>query len=107
MTIEKRINEDFEYIYFFKDAFRSKLIGRPNLINTGGFNAEEVKQVKDFIKKNGEEFYTVDDDGLDKTGGYYYSKDGLDFEPLDKMTADSGHTQMFYKDKKTKEWKQL
>jgi len=51
MTIEKRINEDFEYIYFFKEAFRSKLIGRPNLINTGGFNAEEVRQVKDFIKK--------------------------------------------------------
>tara|TARA_R110001592_G_C12607996_1_gene696576 strand:- start:173 stop:490 length:318 start_codon:yes stop_codon:yes gene_type:complete len=105
MTMKKRIDEDFEYIYFFKDAFRSKLIGRPNLINTGGFNAEEVKQVKDFIKKNGEEFYTVDDDGLDKTEGYYYSKDGLDFEPLDKMTADSGHTQMFYKE--GGQWKQL
>ena len=105
MKIKKRIDEDFEYIYFFKDAFDSKLIGRPYLINTDGFNAEEVKEVKDFIKKNGEEFYTVDDDGLDKTSGYYYSKDGLDFEPLDKMMADSGHTQMFYKD--GGQWKPL
>ena len=105
MKIKKRIDEDFEYIYFFKDAFNSRLIGRPYLINTDGFNAEEVKEVKDFIKKNGEEFYTVDDDGLDKTSGYYYSKDGLDFEPLDKMMADSGHTQMYYKE--GGQWKQL
>ena len=49
--------------------------------------------------------YTVDDDGLDKTSGYYYSKDGLDFEPLDKMMADSGHTQMYYKE--GGQWKQL
>ena len=38
-------------------------------------------------------FTLLINDGLDKTSGYYYSKDGLDFEPLDKMMADSGHTQ--------------
>ena len=102
---EKRIIEEFEYIYFFKDAFNSRLLGRPYLINTDGFNSEEVKQVKDFIKKNGTEFYTVDDDDLDKTPGYYYSKDGIDFPPLDKMMADSGHTKLYYKE--NGQWKQL
>ena len=49
----KRILEDFEYIYFFKDAFNSKLIGRPYLINENGFNEDEIKEAKEFIKKNG------------------------------------------------------
>ena len=40
----KRIQEDFEYIYFFKDAFNSKLIGRPYLINEKGFNEDEIKE---------------------------------------------------------------
>jgi hypothetical protein len=101
----KKIIEDFEYMYFFKDAFNSKLLGRPYLINEKGFNDNEIKEAKDFIKKNGTEFYTVDDDGLDKTSGYFYSKDGIDFPPLDKMEADSGHTQLFYKERG--KWKQL
>ena len=41
-----------------------------------------------------------------KTSGYYYSKDGLDFEPLDKMMADKRHTQMYYKARKVGQWKQ-
>ena len=101
----KRILEDFEYIYFFKDAFNSKLIGRPYLINEKGFSEEEVKKAKEFIKNNGTKFYTVDDDDLDKTEGYYYSKDGIDFPPLDKMEADSGHTKLYYYE--NNKWSQL
>jgi len=93
----KRILEDFEYIYFFKDAFNSKLIGRPYLINENGFNEDEIKEAKEFIKKNGTKFYTVDDDDLDKTEGYYYSNvHDIDFPPLDKMMADSGHTKLYF-----------
>ena len=101
----KRILEDFEYIYFFKDAFNSKLIGRPYLINENGFNEDEIKEAKEFIKKNGTKFYTVDDDDLDKTEGFYYSKDGIDFPPLDKMMADSGHTKLYFFQNNT--WSQL
>ena len=101
----KRILEDFEYIYFFKDAFKSKLIGRPYLINEKGFSEEEVKKAKEFIKKNGTKFYTVDDDDLDKTEGYFFSKDVIDFPPLDKMMADSGHTKLYYYE--NNKWKQL
>ena len=101
----KRILEDFEYIYFFKDAFNSKLIGRPYLINEKGFSEEEVKKAKEFIKKNGTKFYTVDDDDLDKTEGYFFSKDVIDFPPLDKMMADSGHTKLYYYE--NNKWKQL
>jgi len=101
----KRILEDFEYIYFFKDAFNSKLIGRSYLINENGFNEDEIKEAKEFIKNNGTKFYTVDDDDLDKTEGYYYSKDGIDFPPLDKMEADSGHTKLYYYE--NNKWSQL
>ena len=101
----KRIQEDFEYIYFFKDAFNSRLIGRPYLINENGFNEDEIKEAKEFIKKNGTKFYTVDDDDLDKTEGFYYSKDGIDFPPLDKMMADSGHTKLYYYE--NNKWSQL
>jgi len=103
--MKKRIIEDFEYMYFFKEAFNSKLIGRPYLMSEKGFNDDEVKKAKDFIKNNGTEFYTVDDDDLDKTEGYFYSKDGIDFPPLDKMESDSGHTKLYYKEKG--QWKQL
>ena len=101
----KKILEDFEYIYFFKDAFKSKLIGRPYLINEKGFSEEEVKKAKEFIKKNGTKFYTVDDDDLDKTEGYFFSKDVIDFPPLDKMMADSGHTKLYYYE--NNKWSQL
>jgi hypothetical protein len=101
----KRIQEDFEYIYFFKDAFNSRLIGRPYLMNENGFNEDEIKEAKEFIKKNGTKFYTVDDDDLDKTEGYYYSKNGIDFEPLDKMEVDSGHTKLYYYE--NNKWSQL
>src|SRR6056300_1006714 len=101
----KRILEDFEYNYFFKDAFNSKLIGRPYLINENGLNEDEIKEAKEIIIKNGTKFYTVDDDDLDKTEGYYYSKDGIDFPPLDKMEADSGHTKLYYYE--NNKWSQL
>lgn len=93
----KRIKEDFEYIYFFVDYFKSKLIGRPYLINEKGFDKNEVEEAKKFIKENGTKFYTADDDDLDKTYGYYYSNNtDIDFEPLDKMEADSGHTKLYF-----------
>jgi hypothetical protein len=102
----KKITENFKYMYFFKNAFDSRLLGRTYLNDKEWiFNDNEIKEAKDFIKKNGTEFYTVDDDGLDKTSGYFYSKDGIDFPPLDKMEADSGHTQLFYKERG--KWKQL
>lgn len=102
----QRIIEDFEYIYFFKEAFNSRLIGRPYLMNEKGFSKDEIKEAKDFIKENGTEFYTTDDDDLDKTEGYYYGVGGIDFEPLDKMTLDSGHTKLWYK-KSPGIWDQL
>jgi hypothetical protein len=43
----KKIIEDFEYMYFFKDAFNSKLLGRPYLINEKGFNDNEIKEAKE------------------------------------------------------------
>ena len=47
----KRILENFEYIYFFKDAFNSKLIGRPYLINENGFNKMRSKKLKSLLKR--------------------------------------------------------
>jgi|TARA_B100000902_G_C27160286_1_gene838403 hypothetical protein len=102
----QRVIKEFENVYFFKDAFKSQLYGTPFLINTKGFNKEEVEEVKKFIKENGTEFYTTDDDDLDKTEGYYYGVGGIDFEPLDKMQADSGHTKLWYKEAPGI-WKQL
>ena len=63
------------------------------------------KKPRSLLKKNGTKFYTVDDDDLDKTEGYYYSKNGIDFEPLDKMEVDSGHTKLYYYE--NNKWSQL
>jgi len=49
------------------------------------------------------EFYTCDDDDLDKEYGMYYGN--LEFDPLDIMESHSGHTKMFHKE--NNQWKQL
>lgn len=62
--------------------------------------------VKNHYKKiadSGVEFYTCDDDDLDKEYGMYYGN--LEFDPLDIMESRSGHTKMFHKE--NNEWKQL
>lgn len=48
------------------------------------------------IVDTGVEFYTCDDDDLDKEYGMYYGN--LDFDPLEIMAFRSGHTKMFYKE---------
>jgi hypothetical protein len=42
----QRIIKDFEYIYFFKEAFDSKLIGRPYFLNEN-----ESKKLKSSLKR--------------------------------------------------------
>ena len=57
-------------------------------------------KVKEHYKKivdSGVEFYTCDDDDLDKEYGMYYGN--LDLDPLEIMAFRSGHTKMFYKEK--------
>ena len=100
----KKIIKDLEYIYFFKEAFNSRLFLKSFNNEKVKFNEEEVKEAKQFIENNGTAFYTVDDDDLDKTEGFYYGVGGIDFEPLDRMEADSGHTKIYYKVVK---WQQL
>ena len=51
----------------------------------------------------GVEFYTCDDDDLDKEYGMYYGN--LEFDPLDIMESNSGHTKMFHKE--DGKWQQL
>jgi len=56
-------------------------------------------KVKEHYKKivdSGVEFYTCDDDDLDKEYGMYYGN--LDLDPLEIMAFRSGHTKMFYKE---------
>jgi len=63
-------------------------------------------RVKDHYKKiadEGVEFYTCDDDDLDKEYGMYYGN--LEFDPLDIMESHSGHTKMFHKE--NGKWLQL
>ena len=63
-------------------------------------------RVKEHYKKiadSGVEFYTCDDDDLDKEYGMYYGN--LEFDPLDIMESHSGHTKMFHKE--NNQWKQL
>jgi hypothetical protein len=59
----------------------------------------ETKSEKNTIQKivdSGVEFYTCDDDDLDKEYGMYYGN--LDLDPLEIMAFRSGHTKMFYKE---------
>jgi hypothetical protein len=93
----QKVMKDFEYIYFFKEAFDSKLYFKTWNDEKVEFTKEEVKEAKQFIRDEGTSFYTVDDDDEDKTEGHYYGVGGIDFPPLDKMQGDSGHTKLYYK----------
>ena len=53
----------------------------------------------------GVEFYTCDDDDLDKEYGMYYGN--LDFDPLEIMAFNSGHTKMLQLHKEDGKWQQL
>ena len=55
-----------------------------------------VKKHYKSIADSGLEFYTCDDDDLDKEYGMYWGE--LDFDPLDIMESRSGHVKMFYKE---------
>ena len=55
------------------------------------------------IADSGVEFYTCDDDDLDKEYGMYYGN--LEFDPLDIMQQTNGHTKMFHKE--NGKWRQL
>ncbi len=93
----QKVMKDVEYIFFFKEAFNSRLFLKPWNEKRVFFSEEEVEEAKQFIKDEGTSFYTVDDDDNDKTEGHYYGVGGIDFEPLDVMQADSGHTKIYYK----------
>ena len=75
-----------------------------------GFSIRTNRQtiVRDHYKNiadSGVEFYTCDDDDLDKEYGMYYGN--LEFDPLRYYAIVlSGHTKMFHKEKGN-EWKQL
>ena len=75
-------------------------------INEGFSVFTRQTRVKEHYKKiadSGVEFYTCDDDDLDKEYGMYYGN--LDFDPLMVMESHSGHTKMFHKE--NNQWKQL
>ena len=105
--------DKLDWCYYFKS-----ILWRPN--NSGwirvcskdmneGFsirtNQTKVKDHYKNIADSGVEFYTCDDDDLDNEYGYYWPEKQLDFEPLDYMQNDSGHTKMFWKD--GNKWQQL
>ena len=66
-------------------------------------NQTHVKEHYKKIADSGVEFYTCDDDDLDKEYGMYYGN--LEFDPLDIMQYTNGHTKMFHKE--NGEWCQL
>jgi|DEB0MinimDraft_12_1074336.scaffolds.fasta_scaffold104581_2 hypothetical protein len=92
-----------ETVWFFKDkpwVYVKAKNQDPLIIKVKG-----VQEHYKSIARQGVEFYTCDDDDLDNNYGYYWPEKQLDFEPLDYMQNDSGHTKMFWKD--GNKWQQL
>ncbi len=97
--------DKLSWCYYFKSI--------PGWIRVEHINSDEpfsinTRQtiVKEHYKKiadSGVEFYTCDDDDLDKEYGMYYGN--LEFDPLDIMESRSGHTKMFHKEEG--QWRQL
>ena len=91
--------DKLNWCYYFKNIpgwIRVEHVdsGEPFSINT---RQTIVKEHYRKIADSGVEFYTCDDDDLDKEYGMYYGN--LEFDPLDIMESRSGHTKMFHKEK--------
>ena len=103
--------DKLDWAYYFKSLLGgSTAPGWIRVCSKGmneGFSVfTKQTRVKEHYKKiadTGVEFYTCDDDDLDKEYGMYYGN--LDFDPLDIMTSHSGHTKMFHKE--NGKWQQL
>jgi hypothetical protein len=93
-----------DWAYYFKSLLvGSTAPGWKRVCSKGmneGFSVfTKQTKVKEHYKKivdSGVEFYTCDDDDLDKEYGMYYGD--LDLDPLEIMAFRSGHTKMFYKE---------
>ena len=103
--------DKLDWAYYFKSLLGgSTAPGWIRVCSKGmneGFSVfTKQTKVKEHYKKivdSGVEFYTCDDDDLDKEYGMYYGN--LEFDPLDVMEAYSGHTKMFHKE--NGKWQQL
>lgn len=97
--------DKLDWAYYFKSLLGgSTAPGWIRVCSKGmneGFSVfTKQTKVKEHYKKivdSGVEFYTCDDDDLDKEYGMYYGD--LDLDPLEIMAFRSGHTKMFYKEK--------
>lgn len=100
-----------DWCYYFKSIlWRPNNSGWIRLCSKGSIEGFSIStkqtKVRDHYKKiadSGVEFYTCDDDDLDKEYGMYYGN--LEFDPLDIMQYTNGHTKMFHKE--NGEWRQL
>ena len=94
-----------DWCYYFKSIDRWIRVCTKDM-NEGFSVFTKQTRVKEHYKKmadTGVEFYTCDDDDLDKEYGMYYGN--LEFDPLDIMTSTNGHTKMFHKE--DSKWQQL
>jgi hypothetical protein len=96
--------DKLDWAYYFKSLLGGSTAPGWIRVCSKGMNegfSVFIKQtkVKEHYKKIvdlGVEFYTCDDDDLDKEYGMYYGN--LDLDPLEIMAFRSGHTKMFYKE---------
>jgi|TARA_R100001163_G_scaffold63954_1_gene56996 hypothetical protein len=97
--------DKLDWCYYFK-SINSWIRCCSKDMNEGFSVFTRQTRVKEHYKEiadSGVEFYTCDDDDLDKEYGMYYGN--LDFDPLMVMESHSGHTKMFHKE--DGKWKQL
>jgi hypothetical protein len=98
--------DKLDWCYYFNSSLERWIrAGHKNMVEGFSISSKQTK-VKEHYKKiadSGVEFYTCDDDDLDKEYGMYWGE--LDFDPLDIMEANSGHTKMFHKEEG--KWHQL
>ena len=103
--------DKIDWCYYFKSLLGGSTTPGWIRVCTKGMNEgfsvfTKQTRVKEHYKKivdEGVEFYTCDDDDLDKEYGMYYGN--LEFDPLDIMETNSGHTKMFHKE--NGKWQQL
>ena len=103
--------DKIDWCYYFKSLLGGSTTPGWIRVCTKGMNEgfsvfTKQTRVKEHYKKivdEGVEFYTCDDDDLDKEYGMYYGN--LEFDPLDIMETNSGHTKMFHKE--DGKWQQL
>ena len=97
-----------------KDLFTPQLL--KGVMNRVGYKLYDTKlkiikenkkpKLFEAVKNNGVKFKTVDDDNGDAMHGVFWSPHGIDFEPLEYMEADRGHTMLYYKEPQ-KDWQVL